>query len=615
MYFKKLKFIIPFLFLIITITNLSLINVLGKPNISHHNHIIFYDNNNQIIKEEINELENKYVEIEQINKKSIECFISIEDKNFYNHLGIDISRIFKSLIENINHQDIMQGGSTITQQLSKNIFFDNSKTIDRKLKEIFMAFRIEHNYSKEEIIEAYLNSIYFGHGIYGIESASNYYFNKKSIDLSIAETALLIGIINAPSTYSPFINYEKSIEKQTQILNLLKNNNTITMHEYNEALNEKLNLDFSKKTKHNNALSFYVSFVKHELEKLNIETKNGIKIYTNYDSKLNNYLNYLVDNTKFNNKDSNLSIQVSIPYSNKLIAAIGGKNYLENSFNCTYSSSRQIGSTIKPFIYYLGLKKGMTILTALESTPTTFFIKNFGYYNVKNNNDLYAYKKINMLQAIAMSDNIYAIKTGLLVGSDALEHLFNSFNYSYNKIPSSFLGTSELTNIELLNMYNTLASEGLFYPLRSINKITSMDGNLLYLAPNSYTRVLDKNTTIVLNKALTSTFDKNIKGYTSPSLLKYKPNAEFSAKTGSTYSDNYVMGFNPEYTIGIWVGNNLGEQINEPGVAKSLFKDIANSLTNKNSPTYSKNLYILAKKIDPNTGLDSSNGSMYYFLR
>ena len=122
----------------------------------------------------------------------------------------------------------MQSGSTITQQLSKNIFFDNSKTIDRKLKEIFMAFRIEHHYSKEEIIEAYLNSIYFGHGIYGIESASNYYFNKKSIDLSIAETALLIGIINAPSIYSPFINYEKSIEKQTQILNLLKNNNTIT---------------------------------------------------------------------------------------------------------------------------------------------------------------------------------------------------------------------------------------------------------------------------------------------------------------------------------------------------------------------------------------------------
>lgn len=613
MYFKKLKFIIPFILIFFIVSSLICTFILPSPKIKKKNILTFYDNSKNIIYEEINNNEGKYVSLEQISDDAIKTFITIEDKNFYSHIGIDGSRIIKAIFDNIKTSKITQGASTITQQLSKNLYLDDEKTLTRKIKEIYLSFMIEKEYTKDEILECYFNTLYFGHGIYGIENAARFFFNISAYELDVPKSAMLVGIINAPSLYSPYLNYQKSIEKFHGILDSLLKNNIINIDEYKSYYSYDFSFYFDKKKTFSNATLFYIDAVKKELEKLKIDSSEGLVINTYFDSFTNKIIDKILDEITLK-PNTNISIVIMKPYTNNVIASLGGKDYQTSSFNCAIDSYRQIGSTIKPFLYYLGLEKGMTILTNLNSAPSKFFIQNYGYYEPKNYNSLYAYQDINMLEAIAYSDNIYAVKTGLLVGSSSVKKLFNSFNIEYQETPSSFLGSVSMSLINLCNMYNCLASEGKKHSYSFIESVYSHDGKLLYRNNDISTNTLKRNETIVLNQALTATFDKNLDGYTSPSLENYQTKCTFAAKTGTTYQDNYVIGYNPSFTIGVWIGDISNSEIKEPGVAKRIFQKLANNICLESS-WYSKTNNIKAKKIDPNTGLDSSLGSNYYFLK
>ena len=437
MYYKKLKFVLPFILISFIVSIILCISILPSPKVKRNSNIIFLDVNNNPLYEELHNQEGEYVELEKINKRTIEVFIAIEDKNFYNHLGIDGSRILKAIYENIKNMDITQGASTITQQLSKNLFLNDQQTYIRKIKEIFMSFLIEKNYSKDDILEAYFNTLYFGHGIYGIQNASSFFFNKSCDKLNLAESIMLVGVINAPSIYSPYINYEKSIEKFRVILTYLYEEKIVNHAEYLESYNYNFLFNFERKVTTSSAKLYYVDAVKKELKKLNIKQDEGLIIKTFFDPFSNSYIDALLNNLTLKDT-SNLSIVIMKPFSNHVIASLGGKDFHFSSFNCAIDSNRQIGSTIKPFIYYLGLKKGMTILTELNSSPTRFYIKDYGFYEPKNFNSLYANQDINMLEAIAYSDNIYAVKTGLLVGSTELSNLLKSFDIEeYSKSDST----------------------------------------------------------------------------------------------------------------------------------------------------------------------------------
>ena len=613
MYFKKLKLIIPFVLIFFTVSTLFSVFILPSPEIKRNEYRVYKDSNGDTFYEEVKNHEGTYVTLEQINPKTIEIFIAIEDKNFYTHLGIDGTRIFKALYDNLVNGEITQGASTITQQLSKNNYLDDEQTYIRKIKEIYLSFIIENKYSKDDILEAYLNSIYFGHGIYGIENASRFFFNVSAYELNIPQSAMLVGIINAPSIYSPYINKEKSIDKFHGILNLLQKEKIINLNEYENYYNYEFEFNFNTSITSSSSKLFYLNGVKKELKKLGLHNENDLIINTYFDPFSNKVINSLLSNLSLK-ENTNLSIVIMKPYTNKIIALLGGKNYHTSSFNCAIDSTRQIGSTIKPFLYYLGLKNGMTLLTKLNSSPCTFFIQDYGFYEPKNFNSLYAYQDINMIEAIAYSDNIYAVKTGLLVGSKIIKNFFDSFDLEYEETPSSFLGSISLSLLELCNLYNCLASEGKYYSYSFIESVYKSDGTLLYKNNNSFVNKLNKNETIVLNQALTSTSDKNLSGYTSPSMINYRTNAPFAIKTGTTFQDNYVIGYNPSYTIGIWLGDMNNNELNEPGVAKRLFQRLANNIC-ANSSWYSKNTYMKAKKIDPNTGLNSNDGSLYYFLK
>ena len=499
------------------------------------------------------------------------------------------------------------------------LYLDNSKSYSRKIKEAIYAARIETYYSKKEILEIYLNNLYFGHGVYGVEDASLFYFNKNALDLTISEASLLVGISNAPSLYSPILEKENSLKKQKQILNILQKQQIISIEEKENALKEPLVIYGQKRNNILNSSFYYQDAIEKQLKNQKIYTKSnlvkGLTISTNLDTKISEIVYSILQ--KYQPTDSNTQVSVVImkPYSNKVITLFGGWDYTKSTYNRATTSLRQPASTIKPLLYYLALSKGMTPSTLLKSEKTSFFIKDYGLYEPTNNNDIYANEDISMIQAVGVSDNIYAIKTNLILGTSMLVNLLNKFAIeNVEKVPSLALGTNLITPLQLTSIYNTFASEGIYYKPSLINEVKDSYGNTLYQNNDIPYRVLLHNETIVLNQLLTAPFDKNIKSYTNPTMLNYQTNNIYAAKTGTTESDSWVVGFNPNYTICIWVGTDDNTKLTDYSLSKRIFQEIANTIDTRTNIWYDTNENIVIKRVSPLKGTLSNSGSLYYYL-
>ena len=593
---KCIKYIICIMTIIILfISTLSFL--LKTPPLEKNNYIEIYDKNNNLIYSELYNNPSKYVDLEFLNKYTYEAFIAIEDKDFYNHKGFDIQRTIQAFFINLFSFSIKQGASTITQQYARNTLLSNKRTLSRKIKEAFYTIQIERDYTKEQILEGYLNSLYFGHGLTGIYSASMYYFGKEPQDLTIAESAMLAGVCNAPSIYSPYYNNNKAIQRQRLVLYEMFIQDYIDESEYQKALKEKLIYSFSKEKTTN--FDYHKDSIINELTFLNLDTKEnlhkGLKIYTTSDYSLTKEINNMIQKYTPSNKDTQISIVIMEPFTNNVLYLNGGFNYESSQFNRAVNSSRQIGSTIKPLIYSIALENGFEPTTLLMSEQTTFNIENIGEYSPKNPNDKYANDKIDMIQAISMSDNIYALKTLLLLGSDNLVKLLNMFDIKdVNSLPSIALGTVSTSLLKLTSIYNTFASLGEYYKPKFISKVTDHNGNILYSSTNSYKTLLDTSNTIILNQMLTSTFDSSLSSYLNATMSNYKPDNIYAAKSGTTSTDSYVMAYNPNYTIGIW----------------------ANIIDNNQKPSwYNTNHLTKALRYNPNTHSFDNSGSLYYFKK
>ena len=578
---KIFKYLIIFL---ITITSIySLIDFFyPKLYLEKPNHVQVYDYSKTNYYSLIGNNITSYVTLENVSEEFIKTIITIEDKRFFSHNGIDLLRVSKSFLLNFLNGEIVQGGSTITQQLVKMTYLDNSKTYTRKIKEAFLAKKIEDSYSKKEILEMYINNCYFSHNIYGIYLASQYYFNKNPSELNYSESSMLVGIINAPNLYAPDINLEQSIEKQQQILKLLYQNNVINSDDYYLELNRPLNLHCSFNNQNINLL-YYQQGIQKELKEMNLLNNNyklqGYIINSNLDLQVYETVDEIIKNHQKTTKNDQIAVVIMKPYSNRILALWGGFNYLDSSFNRAIESKRQIGSTIKPFLYYLGLENNMTPLSSFVSEETTFYIEGIGPYSPKNASSFYANRKINMFEALSLSDNIYAIKTTLLLGSDNLAKLLEKFNIKCDNVnPTIGLGSISLSPLELTSLYNCLASEGTYYAPSFIESVTLEDNTLLKKNNSKGKQILDSHQVLILNHMLKSPFDNAFASYTLPSLSSYQTNNTFAAKSGSTSSTNWVMGFNKDYTIGIYVGNDDNKDITSTKLARELFQEIANKL-------------------------------------
>ena len=620
----KKGFIIFSVFLIINYISygfiICLVNVIELDEINKPNIIEFYDKDENLIYTLNTEYEGEYILYENINPLLIDSFIVIEDKDFFNHSGLDLIRIISAFITNIKHNTIKQGASTISQQVARILYLNNEKSIKRKLKEAYLAIYIEEHYSKEKILELYLNGLYFGDNIYGIASASYFYFNKNQNELNLSECAYLASIINSPNTYLKEEKNESSLKRKDLVLSLLYRYNYITNEEYHNALNYELNIIKENKSNINSNLKYYIDSIIHILKEKYIYNKSnllkGMKIYTNLDFII--FKDVINTINKHQDELNNLECSIVIlePNTSNILMIQGGKNYELSNLNRAMFSYRQVGSLIKPLLYYLGLLNDFTPLTKLESKKTTFKIKGYGEYTPKNYNDVYPNREITLLEAIGTSDNIYAVKLGLHLGSENFKKAIEFFTENEVKaVPSLFLGSNEMTLLELACMYNTFASLGNYYYPSFYNKILDFNDNEISLKGNSYKTLLLKKLVTILNQALLSPFDKRINKTNKPTMINYIPNVKYSAKSGSTNSDSYVIGYNPNYLIAVWTGSDEGNLISM-SPTKSIFLDLANKLSKyKEEKWYEPSKNILVKKIDPITGIESNYGSIYYIAR
>ena len=570
---KKLFKFFCFLFIIFVITIIGCflyVKLSPKVTINSANNISLYDTNKTIYFKGNESKE--WVDLDDISDYLIKSTIYTEDKNFYKHFGFDFLRIGKAILTNITSHSTNQGASTITQQYAKNLFLDFDKTWKRKWDEMWYTMRIEANYSKDEILEGYLNTINYGHGKYGIENASKFYFNKSSKDLDLAEASMLSGIPKAPSIYSPIINFENAKKRQLIVLNALVSNGIISSSEKDEAYSEELTITANSDKENLTSINYYIDAVMNELESIdsiprNYIDYNGLKIYTNFNYDIQSSLEENVKNTFPDDSKIETSSVVMNPENGGIMALIGGRDYNNSTYNRAISSKRQVGSTMKPYLYYAALENGFTSSTAFTSEKTTFPLENGKTYSPVNYNDKYGNKAISMATAIAYSDNIYAVKTHMFLGYDALINVARrvGIKSKLESVPSLPLGTNEINIIEMAQGYAAFANEGYKVEGHFIEKIENGKGEVLYEYKKNKELVLNSSLVYILNNMLTATYDPLYVDYNYPTGigLNGKLTHTYALKSGTTNGDNWNIGFNKKIVCAVWVGYDNNKELSK----------------------------------------------------
>ncbi|HPF83531.1 MAG TPA: transglycosylase domain-containing protein, partial [Bacilli bacterium] len=557
---KKIFKILLILLIILIIIYLSLYlyaKSTNKLNIKSANNYYMYDSNNELFSGHNED----WINIDKISKHLINATLSIEDKNFYKHIGFDYLRILKALFINAKNGKTMQGASTISQQYAKNLYLDFDKTWKRKFEEAWLTIKLESTYSKDEILEGYLNTINYG-GVFGIENASYYYFGISASELSLAQASILAGIPKSPTNYSPITNLENAKKRQLTILKSMVKNKYITEEELKKSYEEELTYIGKSRKNESSTIMYYQDAVMDELENIDsipdslIET-GGLKIYTNLNTSLQLELE---KNFNKNMTDENLQVSsiIAEPTTGKIVSLIGGRDYSKSQYNRATKAKRQVGSSLKPFLYYSALENGFTASTTFSSSKTTFILSNNQTYSPKNYGDVYGDKEISMAAALAYSDNIYAVKTNLFLGEDNLVNILHrvGIDDELKANPSLALGTAELTMYQMIKAYSTLASYGNKITPHLIEKVTDNNDKVLYEYKYKDENVLNKSSLYIINELLTNCYNTTFIDYNYPTCINIasKVTHKYSIKTGTTDTDNLIFGYNKDLVMGIWTG-------------------------------------------------------------
>ncbi|MDD2469834.1 MAG: transglycosylase domain-containing protein [Bacilli bacterium] len=582
-----------FSFIFIHLLAYTCARITPKFDIRNVNSVFLYDSDEELFFQGNGQKE--WISLNEMSPYVIQATISVEDKNFYHHVGFDYPRILKSVYENTKAKKYVQGASTITQQYVKNLYLDFDKNWQRKFEEAWLTVEMEAHYSKDEILEGYLNTINYGNGVLGIENASKYYFDKSASDLNLAEASMLAGIPKSPNNYSPLNDELEAKKRQYIVLTCMTGNKYITEKEMNEAFSKEL-IYIGKKEKYNlSTLMYYQDAVMRELKNLNyvpqslLET-GGIKIYTNLDIKAQTVLENAMNNNLKDNSDLQVAVVVVEPTTGKILALTGGRDFQKSQYNRAIQSKRQVGSTMKPFLYYAALENGFTASSTFLSEPTVFTFAEGKTYAPQNYAKLYPNKPIAMPAALSYSDNIYAVKTHLFLGEDLLVETMKRVGVKekLEPHPSLPLGTEELNILDFLQGFNTLANEGVKTELYFIDKILDMEGNVIYEHHNNEDTVLNKNITYILNDLLTTSYDYNMIDYSTPTCLTINRKIvnKWAIKTGSTDTDTWTIGYNKHLLVGVWLGYDDNQKI-----------EVADNKSSKNIWVETAEAYVNDKEI------------------
>ncbi|MDP3724600.1 MAG: transglycosylase domain-containing protein [bacterium] len=526
---------------------------------------IILDRNGKVLYRLYEQKNRTLIKLEELPPYVAQSTIAIEDKHFYEHIGIDIRGIFRALWTNIR-TNRLTGGSTITQQLVKNTLLTPEKTWQRKIRETILAFWTERIYTKDQILQMYLNEVAYGGPAWGIEAAALTYFNKNAKDLTLSEAALLAGLPAAPTTFSPFgPTTERALERQADVFKRMVEDGYITQHEADEAAQKPLS--FAPKRDYIEAPHF-VMFVRSLLSReygKKLTSPGGLRITTTLDLDLQQNVETLVQEEVVKLKSLNVkngAAMITDPRTGEILAMVGSTDYFsenDGNFNVT-TALRQPGSSIKPITYALALQHGFTPATIILDTPVSFPISSQPNYSPKNYDNTF-HGPVTLREALGNSFNIPAVKLLATLGIqrmiDMAENMgISTFTDSDRYGLSLTLGGGEVTMIDMMRMYGVLAHGGTKVPLTPILKIEDAHGNILEEHAQQATQVVSPNIAYILSHILSDNHARSAAfGALSPLVIS---NHTVAVKTGTSDNkrDNWTFGYTPSVVAGVWVGNN-----------------------------------------------------------
>ncbi|MDO7908678.1 PBP1A family penicillin-binding protein [Paenibacillus sp. JX-17] len=506
------------------------------------------------------------VQLNEIAPSLVDATLAVEDRKFYDHYGFDFKGLGRAVLVNLKRMDMAQGASTLTQQLARNLYLSHEKTWNRKLKEAMYTAQLEMKYSKHDILNMYLNEIYYGHGAYGIEAASQMYFGIRASELTLAESAMLAGIPKGPTYYSPYNQMKNAKDRQKVVLEAMVDTGTITRQEADAAYQQTLPFKAPSERRTVEEAPYFRDYVKNVVtQQLGISPQlldhGGLNIYTTLDSQMQQAAESAVAKGMDAKSELETALVSIDPRTGYVKAMVGGKNYLSNQYNHALASTRQPGSSFKPIMYLTALDSGqMTGATVFNSQPTIFHYDHDRLtYQPKNFGDKFL-GEINMRRAIAASDNIYAVNTIMKIGTEKVIAMARKMGISgsLNPVPSLALGTSPVSPFEMASAFAVISSGGQKLPATAVLRITDAAGRVVYEAPqNRPEQVASPAAAYVLTRMMESVFESGGTGNRVANVMK-RPVA---GKSGTTDTDAWMVGFTPELSTAVWVGYDKGKAI------------------------------------------------------
>ncbi len=528
----------------------------------------FYDINGNAIYTTLSEERRIPVTINDIPKHVQQAFIAIEDNRFYEHGGIDYRGTARALVSTLSGSEV-QGGSTITQQLAKNAFLTQERSIIRKIKEAFIAKELEHKYTKDEILTMYLNQIYFGQGAYGIESASMYYFGKHVKQLDVAEAATLAAIPKSPNYFNPFENPQESKKRQELVIDQMIKYGLISAEDGAAAKAEKLSFNTYHKKSTDPRSYFFDMITQKVIEEVGADAlyKGGLKIYTTLDSDMQRAAEramkhlptYYTDGKKITQPQ--MALVAIDPTTGYVKAMIGGRG--DDKFNRATLAVRQPGSAFKPFVYLTAMQNGYTPASVIEDK-----VEEFSPGWKPQNSDRKEHGKVSLRSALTRSLNVPTVKLAQEVGVDkiianaekmGISTMVESGAYSDANLAMALGGLSKGVNpLEMAAAYGVLATNGMYCKPIALLKIVDREGKVLYEAKKSEAkRVIDAEAAYLTTNMMQDVF---VSGTASGMGI----GRQAAGKTGTTdtYIDAWFVGYTPNLSTAVWVGDDNNKPMN-----------------------------------------------------
>ena len=501
------------------------------------------------------------VELKEVPEQLVKALIATEDKNFYKHEGYDLVGLARSMVANVLAGHVVQGASTITQQLSRILFLSNEKTFTRKIKELQVAAQIEKTISKDKILEMYLNNVYLGSGAYGVKGAAKIYFNKELNQLTLPEMALIAGLPQAPSVYSPYNNKDLAKKRRNQVLLRMYKMKYIDKETYQKAKEAPIVLSTMPIMYATNKAPYFCDYVMKELQKLGFSedeiVNGGLKVVTTLDYKAQIKANEaILNNLKAwgMTKDKNQAAVFAFsPIDGRILVYAGGKDYTKSQYDRVSQSQRPSGSAFKPFIYTAAVEKGVSPNDMIEDMPVKI-----GNWTPRNYGNKYR-GKIPVYTALMVSSNVCAARLMDSIGVRPVIQLARVMGIT-TPIPYDYtiaLGSNSVKLFEMTRAFGVFANGGYKVEPYAIERVESSRGTILYEAKKARTsKVLNINTAATMTTIMKTVITSG----TGRAADIGKPAA---GKTGTTddSKDAYFIGFTPDVAAGVWVGNDDNSQM------------------------------------------------------